>query len=129
MSTIEAASGAIEAYDALLERALSIIDKAPYWTYVHEPFWARLDIEGDEATLSLPRAGGGGYDDPCTIEREDVTFLTALLFLSEEELAAWKAEQMSLYEEAEQQRKANNRAAAEADERRVLATLKAKYEQ
>jgi hypothetical protein len=108
----------IAAYDALVARAIAIVDKAPFWRYVGEPSFARLTVDGDTATLMWPEA----------IQACHVSFASALLTLSGREFDEWKAEEMRLHQRKERERKAQEIAEREQSERAALAALKAKYE-
>jgi hypothetical protein len=116
----------IAAYDALVARAIAIVDKAPCWQFVGEPDFARLKIDGETATLVWPE--DETYYDSTTIKTRYVSFDAVLLTLSDRELSEWKAEQMRLYEQKEKERKAQEIAVREQNERAALAALKAKYE-
>lgn len=117
---------AIYIHDAILvPRAISIARGAPYWTSVREPEWARLNIEDGKATLSWPDVYTN-YD-VADVEVERVSFDAALLFQSAEEVSAWKAEQMRLYEEKRAKQASADRASLEVRERQALAALLAKY--
>jgi hypothetical protein len=116
----------IAAYDALVARAIAIVDKAPFWRYVGEPSFARLTVDGDTATLMWPEAET--YYDSTTIQACHVSFASALLTLSGREFDEWKAEEMRLHQRKERERKAQEIAEREQSERAALAALKAKYE-
>ena len=117
----------IAAYDALVARAIDVVDKAPYWKYISEPKFARLSVDGDEAVLIWPDTETD-YDWT-RITEQAVQFDARLLRLPDDELTAWKAEQMRLYEQGKKEREEAARAEREESERRTLAALKAKYEQ
>lgn len=116
----------IATYDALVDRALSIVREAPYWCFVGEPTYARLHIDGATATLVWPETDSS-YDG-CTIESSQQPFDAKLLLLSDDELAKWKVEQRAIYDReqaAKAVQQANDR---EAHERAVFEALKAKFE-
>ena len=129
MTTQQEAEAAIDLYGALVARAVRVVAGAPFWKYVSESEsgFACLSIEGETATLVWPEASGG-LDEGSSIEPESCSFPVALLFISDDELAAWRAEQRTIYERVEQARLTVIASATEARERAVLAQLKAKYE-
>ncbi len=75
--------------DQFKQRAFLIAPS--YSMTVAEPDYANLIVDGDTATLVWPEYTsdyyGGGY-----LERQSVSFPANLLLLSDDELAAWKAE-------------------------------------
>jgi hypothetical protein len=120
---------ALSEYSQILDRACQITMGPPFWMRAEEEY-ARLVITGDVATLFWPEVESGYYNS-CSIERQSAKFPAELLLMSQDELSAWKAEQKRLYEEKESaERKAKAEIQAkfnEANERRTLAALKAKY--
>lgn len=114
----------IEAYDALIDRAVAIADRAPYWKNP-ELDHASLTIDGDVATLTWPRADSC-YGD-CYLESNRATFPVSLLLLDDAEFEAWKLDQMAIYN-TEQTKKKQER---ESEIRRVelfeLIRLSSKY--
>lgn len=115
----------IERYSQLVSRALEVVDQAPYWAYVDEPDYARLTIDGETATLIWP------HDemeyDMSTITCEHKCFEARLLFISDEELRAWKEEQLRLYREQQEQRNREAVAQREAAERAMYENLKKRF--
>jgi hypothetical protein len=127
---LDAALAALDLVDALTARAIEIVDGSsdPRLAYVGEKELAKLDIDGDEATLSWPES----HYDESPIETKVQRFPAFLLFLDEAALADWKARQLEL-QEAEWRKRAQdqatqNRAEAEARDRAEWARLKAKFE-
>ena len=95
----------IEAYDALIRRAVAVVDGAPYWQDPEEDH-ASLVIENDNATLTWPTmisAYGDGY-----LEAKRISFPVTLLLLSDYDLKVWKSDQMAIYN-AEQTKKKQQR--------------------
>ena len=116
-----------ERYEALVSRALEIIVKAPYWKFAYEAEdWARLTIEGNDATITWPEVYVE-YESP-SIERESCSFKASLLFITDDELAIWKKEQLEVYEKAQEERDAEARADKETAERALYARLKERYD-
>ena len=68
----EEAVAAIALHDALVERFIKVLDGAPFWkgSNIWNPEYARVSIEGDEATITWPEAESG-YEGSCSIERND----------------------------------------------------------
>ena len=116
-----------ERYQALVSRALEIINKAPYWKFAYEAEeWAHLTIEGDVATIAWPEAYID-YDSPI-IERESCSFKASLLLITDKELAIWKKEQFEIYEKAQKERDAEVKVDKETAERALYARLKERYD-
>lgn len=113
----------IDQYDALLKRALEIAADLP--KYVHEPRWAKLEIRGDIVRLSWP------HDvleyDSSVIEEEAVEFSSALLLASAAEIKEWKQQMAAERKRQEAAWHDMRKRQVEAEERRHLAALKAKY--
>lgn len=123
----ELAIEAIAALDGLIQRALEITDKAPYWTYVNDDGkFARLQIRGNgSTTLCWPSAESEW--DVCMLESNEVSFPTRLLFISDDELVTWKAEQMREYEREQARLHLEKELKKEAAERAKFERLKARY--
>lgn len=116
----------VEKYNDLVDKALTIVDGPPHWQDTNDAASAKIDFDDETVTLSLPRAASDW--DSCIIEINAVKFPIGLMEMDNEELAAWKASEKRKYEEG--QRKINEAAerAREAEELRMLASLKLKYE-
>jgi predicted nuclease with TOPRIM domain len=103
-------------YDTLVARALKIISKVPYLTFVGEEHYARLEVIGGEATLRWPNAESD-YE---------------MLAWTDDRIDAWQDEQARLHEENQrrqsEQAALRKRAADEAHERNLYLALKRKYE-
>lgn len=116
----------VGAYDALIERALHVLDGAPFWKCGgSDARFVRLSIEGDTATIRWQDTESD-YDGWRTYE-DSTSFPVALLTMPGDELAAFKAKAAEDYKReraADEQRAARE---AEAKERRLLAKLQAKY--
>ncbi len=125
VSPIEAAKAAISMLDSLRVRALSVVDEAPYWKFVSEPDFARLEFDGEDAVLTLCEAEMA-WDSP-TLGIEVVRFQAGLLFIEQGELDAWKAEQQAIYDQKQALLKTQRIANIEANERAALKALQAKY--
>lgn len=115
----------------ILERAISIVADAPFFTYVCEKDHASIVIDGETAILFWPEANSGYYNS-CSIEAQSRSFPAVLLLMNAEQIAAWKIEERAKYD-AEQKAKKERQAAADAirreqNEREVYAALKAKFE-
>ncbi len=123
---IEAAKAAISMLAALRARALSVVDKAPHWKFVSEPDFARLEIDGEDAVLTLCDAGMD-WDSP-TFDTEEVRFPADLLFIGQEEFEAWQAGQTVIYDQKQKDFRMQRAIDSEANERAALRRLKAKYE-
>ena len=115
----------IKFYRKLIGRALDVVADAPYWSYVGEPGFAHLTIEDDEAVLTWPESES--YYDSTSTRTESRRFPVKLLFLSSHDFAAWKLREDEAYRECEKERVAAVAANRGAEERRLLAALKAKY--
>jgi len=115
-------------FQQLLNRALVIVVDAPHWSYVGEPRYARLTIDGDEATLIWPEIESDGYGWS-GIEPRSVTFESRLLFVGKAELAIWKQDKRAEYDAKQRLNAADAAAARERQERATLAALKAKYDE
>ena len=123
---VELAIKALDAVCGLIKRALEITDKAPYWSHVNDNGkFARLTIQGETTTLRWPCAEME-YDF-CTLETEQVSFATRLLFISDDELAAWKLEQERKYDREYAKRTRERQRKQETAERAEFKRLKALY--
>ena len=120
---------AIKALDAVVElikRAVEITYKAPYWSYVNDDGkFARLTIQGETTTLRWPTAEME-YDS-CTLETEQVSFPSRLLFISDDKLGAWKLEQTREYECEVARRSREQQRKQETAERAEFERLKVRY--
>ena len=120
---------AIEALDivaGLIKRAVAITDGAPYWSYVNDGGkFARLTIQGKTTTLRWPTVETEW--DYSTLESDEVSFPTRLLFINDVELATWKLEQERKYEREEAKRLREQKQEQEAKERAEFERLKARY--
>lgn len=84
---IEDSKRTIAAYDALLARAVAIVENPPYDKFLPDgPYIARLDIVGDTAILSTSHYAS--ENDYLPASRR---FSAHLLTVSDAELAAWQA--------------------------------------
>jgi hypothetical protein len=119
--TIEDAIKTIDDYNALASRALSIINGAPFWIYCGEPKFVKLSISNGLATLKWPDTGDG------IIEVSGCDFPIDLLFISDEELTAWKAEERRKHDELEDRKNEFRKFYKESEERAAYLALKAKY--
>lgn len=126
MTTLEEAEDALDLINDLKERALSVVDKAPYWQFIPDKERAALDIDGEDAWLSWAESEEG-YEGEHHVEWDSVRFPSSLLFLNEADFSTWKQEQAVIYEQ--QRREAENArlAEAEAKERAILSDLQRKY--
>jgi hypothetical protein len=136
---IEVARGIIEQYDALVERAIEILETPPFNTYVTESEHARLKFHefnhGGKieyrAWLFWPEVRSGYYDS-CDIENRSKQVPMDVLLMEPEEFDAWETEQRRVAEEAasvaEQSRREADAIKQVAHERAVYAALKQKFE-
>ena len=120
---------AIEALDTvagLIKRAVEITGKAPYWSFVNDDGkFARLTIQGETTTLRWPDAEM--EFESCTLENEQVSFPTRLLFLSDDGLAKWKTAEQRKYRREEAKRGREIQRGREIAERVQYEELKARY--
>lgn len=125
----EDAVAAIALHEALVERFTNILCGAPFWKdfNILDQEHMRVSIKRDEATITWPKLEYG-YEHSCFISQEDYSIPLSLLFISEDDLVAWKIEQRAIYDRKQQERQAATACATEAKERADLAALKAKYE-
>ena len=123
----ELAIEALGAVCGLIKRAVEITHKAPYWVCVvsDDETFARLQIRGKRAILRWPAIETQW--DYSTLETEQVSFPTRLLFISDDALAAWKLEQERKYEREKARRTSKRQQAKEAEERAEFERLKARY--
>ncbi len=125
-SKIEAAKAAISMLDSLRVRALTVVANAPHWHFVSEPNFALLDIDGEEAVLTL--CSTGAEWDSATLETEVVRFPADLLFIGQEEFEAWKSEQKAIYDQKQKNLGRQRAVEREVNERAALRALKLKYD-
>ena len=116
----------VEAYDALIDRAIQIANGAPYNMFCSEEDYARLQFEGVNAVLTWPEAQSGYYNS-VSIEKQRVKFPAALLALSPEDFAKWKAAEQAKAQASAMERRAAEHRLNEMRERAALVKLKAKY--
>lgn len=117
----------IEQYDALVERAKEIVKNSPKFVWIDNEAFCKLAVSEDEATLSWPESESGYYDS-YTIENRSATFPAHLLTMPDEDFAAWTRLSKKRKEEANKAAIEEHHRQREAQERDVLAQLKAKYE-
>lgn len=122
------ARAVVRDYDALVARALEVLDGPPFWkaAYVSDGQFARLSIEGDKATIRWQDTRTSYGNDWETYE-ESTSFPAAYLAMSADELAAFKAKAAEDYKRERAAREARADREAEAKERRLLAKLQQKY--
>lgn len=114
-------------YTELVKRATDILnDKGPPWGYVGQSEFSRLTFEGDDAIITAPEASS--YYDSVSIEAEEHRFPATLLFMSPDELKAWKTQALAEYERGQAEQKRQRLAAQEAVERKSYEELKRKFE-
>lgn len=113
-------------YDALVSRALELVDGAPFHTYVPVRRHAKLIIKGAAATLVWPE-DRTEYDSSYIDERKK-KFPATLLFMSADEFASYKL--AALEEEARASKAWREKKAAEQEQeqRQLYTALKAKFE-
>ncbi len=123
----ELAIEAIAALDKLIQRAVAIVCKAPYWTRIYDDRnFAHLRVLGNgTAVLRWPTAEIE-WDFP-NLESNEVRFPARLLFISDDELATWKAEQMREYEREQAGLRLEKELQKEAKQRAEFERLKARY--
>ena len=123
----ELAIKALDTSDKLIQRAAKIVDKAPYWAYIHgETKFAKLQILGNgTAVLRWPTAETEW--DMATLECDEVSFPTRLLFISDDELATWKSEQAREYERKTAETHREQAQQREDEDRAQYEQLKARY--
>lgn len=121
----------ITSYDLLVQRALDALDGAPYFKYVEQPTFARLDVDGDRATLRWPELEAGYYDSGDTIREESVEFDAAVLTMSAEAFRQWKQDSKTVYDRQQKEKQEAARKAEEVwrekQERAAYEALKRKY--
>lgn len=120
------AERAVDTHIRLANRALSIARNAPYFQFVSERDYTQVEFDGDDAVLYWPKnvEDGHGWSG---IEREELRFPAALLFLSHEEFLKWKQEEIAKYDEKERDRLSAIALQRQAQELATLRALKAKY--
>ena len=123
----ELAIEAIAALDKLIQRALAIVCKAPYWAGIYDDKnFSHLRVLGNgTAVLSWPTAEIE-WDFP-NLESNEVRFPARLLFISDDELATWTAEQMREYEREQARLRLEKELQKEAAQRAEFERLKARY--
>lgn len=118
----------IEAYDALVRRAIRIVNAWPgsIWhkpgEHNHYPF--RLKIEGDKATLEWTEEGS--YDSGSYVGEH--TFPAEMLGWSDEQYAAWCKEEEARMEREYREDAERSRKESARKERELYEALKKKYE-
>jgi hypothetical protein len=117
----------VAGYDALLKRAADILnDEGPPWGYIGSSEFLRISFDGDDAVILEPEASS--YYDSTTIETKEHRFPAALLFMADDELAAWKKRAKAEYDAQQAEQLRQRIAAQEATERRTFEALRAKFE-
>lgn len=104
---------AVTAYERFVARAKDAVSGAPYWKFIDNEEFARLGVEDDVATLTWLDISSGYYGswetDSCSI-----SFPASILALSDEDFAAWKAEEDAKYKREKMEREQAEKAAAAA---------------
>lgn len=121
------AEAVLNAYEDLLERALWIVDGAPYWKVPMYKEWSALSIVGDEAVLRWP-VTSSGYDGDIFVEEESVSFPVRLLFLPVEVLTGWKMNELAAYEKAQDERNRRLNSEKAAQRRALYEQLRGEFE-
>jgi hypothetical protein len=127
--TLEQAGAVVAAYEALVKRAVLILNgdtSSPPWGYVGNEEWAKLSFDGDDAVVTHPDAGT--YYDSITIDTDEERFPAALLFMSEQELEAWRKKVKAEYEIEQKETRRVQLAEKEAQERQAYELLRQKFE-
>lgn len=109
-------------YDALVDRALAIINTPWRWQSCSEADYPSLSILDGIATLEW-------YDRNYSGGRESFDFPAHLLTTSDEELTDWKANENRLYEKRKRLERAQMFQNTQAQEFATYVKLKAKYGQ
>ena len=127
----EEAEKIVAAYRALVERALEIVSRPPFYeSLVEHDDLPLLSFDGDDAVLEWKRAEGDYYGGSY-LTKEEQRFPAYTLFLSDEELSELCARFAK--DEAERQAKVRraqeiiHRQAVEAHDRAEFERLKKKY--
>lgn len=122
----------VSAYDVLVERALKAAAEPPYYVFIDNDGYARLAINGDEAELKWITADTS--HDCVSIDYHSITLPLSLLQMPEAEFVAWQHAERKKYIAAQRAADAARAdlpalvaAQQEAQERRLLAQLQAKY--
>jgi hypothetical protein len=122
--TRDAAKALVAAYDALVDRAIEILNMpGPPFGYISGGEYARLSFDGDEAIITTPEADSAGY-----IEKDTVKFPAAVLFMDEVTLHVWRSIALAEHEEQQRASRAARLAEQESTERRTYEALKRKFE-
>jgi succinate dehydrogenase flavin-adding protein (antitoxin of CptAB toxin-antitoxin module) len=115
----------IKEYGRLVERAIKIVGGPPYYQYVHEEQFAKIEVDGDDAVLSWPHAN---LEYDCVVtDTEKQAFPADLLDISDADLDAWIWEQKAAYDAKQEERQRAEMRERQMQERAVYEALKAKY--
>lgn len=117
---------AIGAYERWLTRAKAVVSGAPFWKSIDNEDFARLEVDGRQATLWWLDISSGYYGSWET-DSLSVSFDASLLTMPEKDFVAWKAEERAKYDvhaEAERRVALERR---EAQERASYEALKRKF--
>jgi hypothetical protein len=81
----------VAAYVDLLDKALKIVQGAPFWAFIDEVEYCFLSIDGETASLCWPRIDMGYHEhDSPSLEGKTKAFPAFLLSLSDDEINEWK---------------------------------------
>lgn len=129
----------IEAYDALIDRAIDALRGEPYHQSVPDGACYALCIKDKTARLTWPEAEDVGYDSGARLEEMSRDFPAELLAFTAEDFVTWRkghilareaieaaAKKRRAVAHAKQKRAAKLR--REQEERETFERLKAKYE-
>lgn len=120
----------IDAYDALVERAVQVVSDRPFLAAIDEEHGVTIEIEGDEVVLRWCEYEfdyyGGGH-----VENNATRFPSFALFMTDDELAAYRkkvnAEDDERNAKVQQAQFAVQKERQEAHEQAVLAQLINRY--
>jgi hypothetical protein len=99
----EVSFDALTVYERYLARAKEIVSGAPYWKFIDNEDFARLTVDGAEATLSwldISSECSGSWETGSI----NVSFPNTLLTLPEKVFHVWKAEERAKYNKREEDR-------------------------
>lgn len=114
-------------YDSLIKRAVCIAGDAPYFQYVGEPSFARIEIDGTDAILSWPE-DETSYD--CTtIEKKYIKFPAVILLWDDAALSNWKSAERKKYDAEQKKKEVAEIMRREQKEKAIYLALKEKYGQ
>lgn len=119
----------IAAYDALIERAHDIVGphESGLYVYISEPGLSRIRIEGHQAILTYAELESGYYDSGDFLRAPEVKFPAEMLFWTEEQMDAWKAELKAAHAAKRKREAEVAKAQREAQEKAAYEALKRKY--